>query len=283
MVQRLCGICPVSHHLAASQGARPRGRRASGHAQSADKIRRLMHYGQVMQSQRAALLPPVVARPAVRLRLRGRPAQHRRRRRGPSRARAQGRAAAQVRPGGDPRHRRQAHPRHRLDARRHEPARQRRPTATLLRREVAPDARLGAAGGRHRRADCTRRTRRCTTASAAFRSNLLSLVRADGAMELYDGVLRVRDADGAILIDGASDQSYLELIEEEVQALDLHEVPATCAASAASTAGTASARWRGCRTATSSRRPLAEAQRREFVAEAGGRRSTPRWPTTGRG
>jgi coenzyme F420-reducing hydrogenase alpha subunit len=27
MVQRLCGICPVSHHLAAVQGARPGGRR----------------------------------------------------------------------------------------------------------------------------------------------------------------------------------------------------------------------------------------------------------------
>ena len=49
MVQRLCGICPVSHHLAASKaldavvGARPV-------TPTADKIRRLMHYGQVMQS-----------------------------------------------------------------------------------------------------------------------------------------------------------------------------------------------------------------------------------------
>ena len=49
MVQRLCGICPVSHHLAASKafdrivGAQPITR-------SAEKIRRLMHYGQVMQS-----------------------------------------------------------------------------------------------------------------------------------------------------------------------------------------------------------------------------------------
>jgi len=49
MVQRLCGICPVSHHLAACKaldlvvGAAPA-------TPSADKIRRLMHYGQVMQS-----------------------------------------------------------------------------------------------------------------------------------------------------------------------------------------------------------------------------------------
>ncbi|MEO8120580.1 MAG: nickel-dependent hydrogenase large subunit, partial [Rhodoferax sp.] len=49
MVQRLCGICPVSHHLAASKamdlivGAAPV-------TPSANKIRRLMHYGQILQS-----------------------------------------------------------------------------------------------------------------------------------------------------------------------------------------------------------------------------------------
>jgi NAD-reducing hydrogenase large subunit len=42
----------------------------------------------------------------------------------------------------------------------------------------------------------------------SFRSNLLSLVRPDGAMDFYDGVLRARDADGKILFDGVSDQRY---------------------------------------------------------------------------
>jgi len=48
MVQRLCGICPVSHHLAASKamdmivGATLTA--------TADKVRRLMHYGQILQS-----------------------------------------------------------------------------------------------------------------------------------------------------------------------------------------------------------------------------------------
>jgi NAD-reducing hydrogenase large subunit len=51
----------------------------------------------------------------------------------------------------------------------------------------------------------------------SFRSNLMSLVRPDGAMDLYDGVLRVRDADGQILFDGVNDQDYLQLIEEEVR------------------------------------------------------------------
>jgi len=49
MVQRLCGICPVSHHLAASKaldmivGARQL-------TPTAEKVRRLMHYGQILQS-----------------------------------------------------------------------------------------------------------------------------------------------------------------------------------------------------------------------------------------
>jgi NAD-reducing hydrogenase large subunit len=49
MVQRLCGICPVSHHLAASKaldvivGARKL-------TPAAEKLRRLMHYGQMLQS-----------------------------------------------------------------------------------------------------------------------------------------------------------------------------------------------------------------------------------------
>jgi NAD-reducing hydrogenase large subunit len=51
----------------------------------------------------------------------------------------------------------------------------------------------------------------------SFRSKLMSLVRTDGAMDLYDGVLRVRDEHGHILFDQIDDQRYLELIEEEVR------------------------------------------------------------------
>jgi len=52
LVQRLCGICPVSHHLAAAKamdvvvGAGP----GDGLTPTAEKIRRLMHYGQIFQS-----------------------------------------------------------------------------------------------------------------------------------------------------------------------------------------------------------------------------------------
>lgn len=52
LVQRLCGICPVSHHLAAAKamdvivGAGT----GNGLTATAEKMRRLMHYGQVFQS-----------------------------------------------------------------------------------------------------------------------------------------------------------------------------------------------------------------------------------------
>jgi NAD-reducing hydrogenase large subunit len=49
MVQRLCGICPVSHHLAAAK-AFDRVIGALPVPASADAVRRLMHYGQMLQS-----------------------------------------------------------------------------------------------------------------------------------------------------------------------------------------------------------------------------------------
>ncbi|OGT90578.1 MAG: NADP oxidoreductase [Gammaproteobacteria bacterium RIFOXYD12_FULL_61_37] len=49
MVQRLCGICPVSHHLAASK-AMDQIVGAIQITPTAEKLRRLMHYGQMLQS-----------------------------------------------------------------------------------------------------------------------------------------------------------------------------------------------------------------------------------------
>jgi len=49
MVQRLCGICPVSHHLAASK-ALDQVVGATHLTPTAEKMRRLMHYGQMLQS-----------------------------------------------------------------------------------------------------------------------------------------------------------------------------------------------------------------------------------------
>ena len=114
MVQRLCGICPVSHNLAASK-AFDAIVGATTLTPTAEKIRRLMHYGQIMQSHALHFFhlcsPDLlfgfdsdVARRNIVGVAAGAPGD-----------RAARRAAAQVRPGGDPRHGGQARPRHRRD------------------------------------------------------------------------------------------------------------------------------------------------------------------------
>ena len=51
LVQRLCGICPVSHHLAASKAMDAIvGITPETISPTAEKMRRLMHYGQIFQS-----------------------------------------------------------------------------------------------------------------------------------------------------------------------------------------------------------------------------------------
>jgi NAD-reducing hydrogenase large subunit len=60
---------------------------------------------------------------------------------------------------------------------------------------------------------------------ATFRANTLSLVRADGAMDLYDGGLRARDADGRTIFDHADCDRYWERIAEEVKAWSYMKFP----------------------------------------------------------
>lgn len=51
LVQRLCGICPVSHHLAAAKAIdRLAGVEPADLPPTATAVRRLLHYGQVLQS-----------------------------------------------------------------------------------------------------------------------------------------------------------------------------------------------------------------------------------------
>ncbi|MBN1670647.1 MAG: Ni/Fe hydrogenase subunit alpha [Kiritimatiellae bacterium] len=51
----------------------------------------------------------------------------------------------------------------------------------------------------------------------SFDSNHLSLVRADGAMDLYHGNLRAIDAAGGVIFDQVDYQEYLDYIAEEVK------------------------------------------------------------------
>lgn len=214
MVQRLCGICPVSHHLAASK-ALDRVVGASPVTPSADKIRRLMHYGQVMQSNAlhffhlaspdlllgfdsevnrrnivgVAQAYPDIARQGVLLRKFGQEVI-----RATAGKRVHGTGSV---PGGMNRHVSGA-------------------DRALLQGEL-PQMLAWAQ-------DAISLARQLHSQNPALYdsfghspANLLSLVRADGALDLYDGVIRARDAQGHILFDGASDQGYLDLIEEEVK------------------------------------------------------------------
>ena len=52
---------------------------------------------------------------------------------------------------------------------------------------------------------------------ARCESNILSLVREDGAFELYDGVIRVKDAQGKIIMDQIDNCNYAQLITEEIK------------------------------------------------------------------
>lgn len=222
MVQRLCGICPVSHHLAASK-AFDRVLGATPITASAEAVRRLMHYSQMLQShalhffhlsspdllfgfsspvaQRnivgVAQAHPEVAKKGILLRKFGQEII-----RITSGKRVHGTGAV---PGGVNKL---------VTAQERDVLKQ--DLSQML--QWAQDS-VDIAKSLHAQSDVMYRE------FGSFRSNLLSLVRADGAMDLYDGVLRVRDANGRILFDGVDDQKYLDLIEEEVRSWSYMKFP----------------------------------------------------------
>lgn len=261
MVQRLCGICPVSHHLAASK-AFDRVVGALPVTASADKIRRLMHYGQVMQSNAlhffhlsspdllfgfdsevnrrsivgVAERHPDIAKKGVLLRKFGQEVI-----RATSGKRVHGTGSV---PGGMNRHVSAA-----------DQAMLKADVAQML--VFAQDA-VGIAKQLHAQNPAL------YDHFASFPSSMMSLVRRDGALELYDGVLRVRDAQGAILLDGAEDQRYLDLIEEEVRPWTYMKFPylRQLGPQAGWYRVGPLARVQNCDFIDT---PLAEAERREFV------------------
>jgi NAD-reducing hydrogenase large subunit len=214
MVQRLCGICPVSHHLAAAKafdhivGAVPV-------PASADRVRRLMHYGQMLQSHALhffhlsspdllfgfdsavaqrnivgiAQAYPEVAKKGILLRKFGQEVI-----RITSGKRVHGTGAV---PGGINKL---------VTAAERDELKRQLPQMLQWAQEAVDIAKQLHA-----------QNPALYNSFGSFRSNLMSIVRADGAMDLYDGVLRVRDDHGKILADGVTDQRYLDLIEEEVR------------------------------------------------------------------
>ena len=214
MVQRLCGICPVSHHLAAAKALDPVVG-AMAITPTAEKIRRLMHYGQVLQShalhffhlsspdllfgfespvqQRnivgVAGAYPEVARQGVLLRKFGQEVI-----RITAGKRVHGTGAI---PGGV-----------------------NKSLTAAERDELLRDADQMVLWSR----DAVHLARRLHETNGSlydefglFRSHLFSIVRADGALDLYDGNLRLRDARGQIVLDHIPCADYATHITEEVK------------------------------------------------------------------
>jgi len=271
MVQRLCGICPVSHQIAAAKaldhvvGATPP-------PASAEKMRRLMHYGQIVQSHAlhffllaspdllfgfeaetdrrnivaVAEKYPDVARQGVALRKWGQEVI-----RLTSGKRVHGTGAV---PGGV-----------------------NRLLTAKERDELLADADQMVAWSK----DAVGLVKQVVAANreeyerfGAFRSSFLSLTRADGALELYDGALRARRADGSIIFDGFPDQKYDELLTEEVKSWSYMKFPYLTQLGREEgwySVGPL-ARVKNCDFIST---PLAEAERREFLDAGEGLRHAP--------
>lgn len=104
----------------------------------------------------------------------------------------------------------------------------------------------------------------------SFDSNHLSIVRADGAMDLYHGSLRAIDSTGEILIDGVDPLDYLTVIAEEVRPWSYMKFPFL------KSIGSETGWYRvgplaRVNTCDFIDTPLAEAARREFFDLTGGR------------
>ncbi len=214
MVQRLCGICPVSHNLAASKaldvivGAKQL-------PPSAEKIRRLMHYGQILQSHAlhmyylsapdllfgfdsdmalrnivgVAKQYPETAKQGILLRKFGQEVI-----RITSGKRIHGTGAI---PGGMNKAVSQ-------DER------------DFLKKDIDQIITWGVAAVQMVK-QLHQQNPAMYNSFGRFSSSMMSLVGQGGAMDLYDGTLRVRDAQGALMVDGFDYQDYGKLIAEEVK------------------------------------------------------------------
>ena len=262
MVQRLCGICPVSHHIAAAK-ALDHVVGAPRLTPAAEKLRRLMHYGQILQSHAlhffhlsspdllfgfesevgrrnivgVAAAYPEVAKQGILLRKFGQEVI-----RLTAGKRVHGTGAI---PGG-------------------------------VNRSLSQEERNGLLADIYQIVGWSREAvhlaQRLHTADPAlydvfgsFRSSLMSIVGPEGAMDLYNGDLRVRDADGKIIVDGFDVQNYGELIHEEVKPWSYMKFPflAALGPEAGWYKVGPLARVQNCNFIPT---PLAEAERREFVA-----------------
>ena len=222
LVQRLCGICPVSHHLAAAKaldvivGAGT----GEGLTPTGEKMRRLMHYGQMFQSHALHffhlaspdLLFGIDADPAIRNVI-GVAMKHKdlavqgvmMRKFGQEIIRAT--AGKKIHgtgaiPGGINKN---------LSIEERDSFLKGDDPMNIDKMIDWAQAAVDFFKDYHKK------NKDLIDNFATFPSSHLSLVRKDGAMDLYHGVLRAIDADGKKILDDVDYQDYLEYIDEEVR------------------------------------------------------------------
>jgi len=229
LVQRLCGICPVSHHLAAAKAMDViAGVGPGGLTPTAEKMRRLMHYGQMFQSHALHffhlaspdLLFGADADPAIRNVI-GVALQHKdlavqgvmMRKFGQEVIKAT--AGKKIHgtgaiPGGINKN---------LSVEERD-AFLKAPDPMNADKMVAwAQAAVDFFKGYHAK------NKALIDGFAAFPSHHLSLVRKDGALDFYHGVLRAVDADGKKVLDDVDYRDYLKYIGEEVRSWSYMKFP----------------------------------------------------------
>ena len=222
IVQRLCGICPVSHHLAAAK-AMDVIVGVGALTSTAEKMRRLMHYGQILQSHAlhffylaspdllfgfdaeptirnivgVAAKFPDLAKQGVLLRKFGQEIIE-----ATAGKKIHGTGAI---PGGVNKN---------LSVEERDELLKQMETILEWARgalQIAKDYTLGHLDD--------------LKDFGSFPSNHLSLVREDGAMDLYDGKLRAIDAEGDRIFDQVTPLMYKDYIAEEVRAWSYLKFP----------------------------------------------------------
>jgi len=222
IVQRLCGICPVSHHLCAAK-AMDLVAGVDQVTPTADKMRRLMHYGQVLQSN--ALNFFHLASPDLLLGFEAPVAQ--RNIIGVIEAFPEvGKWAIFIRKfgqeviaatGG-----RRIHPRLCIPGGVNQNLSVEHRDA--LRQNVDQIIQWCCAALELHKS-FVQANRELQQTFASFPSNYMSLTGPDGAMDLYDGDLRAIDADGKPILEGVHPADYRDHIVEEVRSWSYMKFP----------------------------------------------------------
>jgi NAD-reducing hydrogenase large subunit len=268
IVQRLCGICPVSHHLCAAK-AMDAVAGVDRVTPTADKMRRLMHYGQVLQSNAVNFFH--LASPDLLLGFEAPVAS--RNILGVIEAFPEvGKWAISIRKfgqlviaatGG-----RRIHPRLCI------PGGVNQNLSIENRDALRKDVDqiiiwCGDAVALHK--SFIQSHEALYESFASFPTSYMSLVGAGGTMDLYDGVLRAIDADGNTIFDGVAPADYRDYLIEEVRSWSYMKFPHI--RSLGREAGWYRvgplAQMNCC---SSIDTPLAEAARREFMARGQGGR-----------